>query len=169
MIQLSAEYWTAVAGLFAIAVVFCMVTDLMYAFETVSMTVFLFLFFFYQEYIKRWKTELLSSFEQLTEMGHSNDLFCGEVTELFKNSHIIYNILKWFFHKEVNLLEFIMYLHQSFFWAFRHCVHGAADIIKSAHNARGTLNKDMKKYQNKYVTHCYLEWMRFHIPNIEMC
>lgn len=53
MIQLSAEYWTAVAGLFAIAVVFCMVTDLMYAFETVSMTVFLFLFFFYQEYIKR--------------------------------------------------------------------------------------------------------------------
>lgn len=40
MIQLSAEYWTAVAGLFAIAVVFCMVTDLMYAFETVSMTVF---------------------------------------------------------------------------------------------------------------------------------
>ena len=32
VIQLSAEYWTAVAGLFAIAVVFCTVTDSMYAF-----------------------------------------------------------------------------------------------------------------------------------------
>ena len=101
-------------------------------------------FFFYQEYIKRWKTTLLSSFEQLTKMGHSNDLFCGEVTELFKHSHIIYNILKWFFDKEVNLLKFIIYLHQSFFWAFRHCVHGAADIIKSAHNTRGTLTKRWK-------------------------
>ena len=125
--------------------------------------------FFYQEYIKRWKTTLLSSFEQLTKMGHFNDLFCGEVTELFKYSNIIYNILKWFFHKEVNLLEFIIYLHQSFFWAFRHCMHGAADIIKSAHNTRGTLNKEMKKYQNKYVTHCYLEWTSFHIPSIETC
>ena len=60
-------------------------------------------FFFYQEYFKRWKTTLLSPFEELTKMGHSNDLFCGEVTELFKYSLIIYNILKLFFHKEVNL------------------------------------------------------------------
>ena len=75
---------------------------------------------------------------------HKNDLFWREVTELFKHSHIIYNILKWFFHKEVNLLKFIIYLHQSFFWAFRHCVHSAADIIKGAHNTRGTLTKRWK-------------------------
>ena len=31
------------------------------------------------------------------------------------------------------------YLHECFLWAFRHSVHGAAHVIKSAHNPGGTL------------------------------
>ena len=78
------------------------------------------LVFFYQEYIKRWKTTLLSSFEQLTKMRHSNDLFCGEVTELFKYSHIIYDILKWFFHYYIPPSEFFLSLQTLRAWCCRH-------------------------------------------------
>ena len=35
-------------------------------------------FFFYQEYIKRSKTTLLSSFEELTKIGHFIKMICSE-------------------------------------------------------------------------------------------
>ena len=73
MIQLSAEYWTAVAGLFAIAVVFLYG----YRFDVCILNSKHDCFFFYQEYIKRSKTTLLSSFEELTKMGHSIKMICS--------------------------------------------------------------------------------------------